>query len=87
MISLVPPWALLAGLLGVMHGSLFHILFGERLRQLPGALALGLGGGFGGAWVGTTIPPAVLAVGDTNLIATTVAAWVALGLARLFRFC
>jgi hypothetical protein len=33
------------------------------------------------------IPPAIFAVGETNLIATTICAWLALGIARLFRFC
>jgi hypothetical protein len=33
------------------------------------------------------IPPAVLAIGETNLIATAMSAWLALVIARLFRFC
>jgi hypothetical protein len=77
----------LAALVGVMHGALFHLLFGQRLRHLAVAVAVGLIGGAVGGLVGTMIPPAVLMVGETNLIATTLAAWTGLGIARLFRFC
>jgi uncharacterized membrane protein len=86
-VSFLPPWALLAALLGVMHGALFHLLFGRALRQLPAGVAIGLVGSVAGGLIGTMIPPAVLMVGETNLIATTLAAWAGLGIARLFRFC
>jgi hypothetical protein len=77
----------LAGLIGLFHGALFHLLLGTQLRQLPRAVAFGMVGSLLGGWLGTVIPPAVWAVGDTNLIATTAVAWSLLGLARLFRFC
>jgi hypothetical protein len=84
---LPPPWAVLAAVLGIVHASVFYVLFGERLPQLPFALAFGLTGSVVGAFVGTIIPPAVLAIGDTNLIATAAAAWLVLLAGRLFRFC
>jgi hypothetical protein len=83
----VPPWVVLAALIGLLHGALFHLLLGQRLGQLPRQIALGLGAGLLGGLVGIMIPPAVLALGDTNLIATTAFAWVMLGIARIFRFC
>lgn len=83
----VPPWVVLATLLGGLHGALFHLLFGQRLGQLPRQIVLGLGAGLLGGLVGIMIPPAVLAIGDTNLIATTAFAWIVLGIARVFRFC
>jgi hypothetical protein len=83
----VPPWVVLAALIGLLHGALFHLLLGQRLGQLPRQITLGLGAGLLGGLVGIMIPPAVLALGDTNLIATTASAWVVLGIARIFRFC
>ena len=81
------PWALVSGLIGLFHGALFHLLFGSRLKAIPWALALALGGGLAGGLLGTVIPPAVWAIGDTNLIATTACAWAALAVGRLFRIC
>jgi hypothetical protein len=77
----------LSALIGLMHGALFHLLFGSRVRQLPVAVVIGIVASLLGGLLGTMIPPAVLEVGDTNLIATTAAAWLSLGIARLFRFC
>jgi hypothetical protein len=85
--TLPPPWFVLAAFLGVMHGALFHLILGSHVRQLPTALAVGMAGGVVGGFIGTMIPPAVLAIGETNLIATGVTAWLALVIARLFRFC
>lgn len=84
---IVPPWAALASVVGVFHGALFHLLLGTRLDHLPRAVSFGIGGSLSGGLLGTVIPPAILAIGDTNLIATTACAWTLLGLARLFRFC
>ena len=87
-VAALPPAAVLAAFVGLMHGALFHLLFGRGFRQLGLQLLIGMVGGvLGGAVVGAMIPPAILAIGDTNLIATTVCAWLALGIARLFRFC
>jgi hypothetical protein len=83
----VPPWVVLAALVGVLHGALFHLVFGQRLSQLPRAAIIGLLAGLLGGAIGTMIPPAIAAIGDTNLIATTAAAWAVLGIARVFRFC
>jgi hypothetical protein len=82
----VPPWAAMAAVIGAMHGAAFHLLFGNRLLRLPTAVGLGLVASVMGGLVGTMIPPALLAIGETNLIATAVGAWMALGVARVFRF-
>jgi hypothetical protein len=87
LIVYIPPWVVLAALVGLLHGALFHLLLGQRLGHLPRQLAIGLVAGLLGGLVGIMIPPAVLAIGDTNVIATTATAWAALGIARVFRFC
>ena len=86
-IGLIPPWAVLSALIGLVHGSLFHVLFGAQIRQLPLAVIIAIVASVLGGLLGTMIPPAIVELGDTNLIATTIAAWLALGIARLFRFC
>ncbi len=86
-LALLPPWAILSALLGVMHGALFHLFFGDRVQRLPTEVLVALAASVTGGLVGTMIPPAVLAIGDTNLIATAIAAWMGLGVARLLRFC
>ncbi len=87
LVAALPPIAVLAAFVGLMHGALFHLLFGRGFRQLGMQLLIGTVGGVLGGVMGSMIPPAILAVGDTNLIATTICAWLALGIARLFRFC
>lgn len=87
LLAVLPPWAVLSALLGVMHGALFHLLFGDRVQKLPAEVVMALAASVAGGLVGTMIPPAILAVGDTNLIATAISAWGALSVARLFRFC
>jgi hypothetical protein len=82
-----PPWVALAALIGMLHGALFHLILGQRLGQLPRHVLLGVGAGLLGGLVGIMIPPAVVAIGDTNIIATTAFAWFVLGIARIFRFC
>ena len=78
---------MLAAFVGLMYGALFHLLFGRGFRQLAIQLLLAAVGAVIGAAIGSIIPPAIVAIGDTNLIATTVCAWLALVIARLFRFC
>lgn len=84
--ALVPPWAALSAVLGTMHGAMFHLLFGGHIGRLPVAVVIALLASLAGGLVGTMIPPSIVAVGDTNLIATGLGAWMALGAARALRF-
>jgi hypothetical protein len=74
-------------LLGVVHAALFQLLLSPTARTFPIALGIAVVGSLLGAAVGTVIPPAILAIGDANLIAATIGAWTGLSTARLFRFC
>ncbi|HEY3115732.1 MAG TPA: hypothetical protein VGK54_03240 [Chloroflexota bacterium] len=77
----------MAAIVGVIHGSLFHLIFGHELSELSAGLGLGVVGGIVGGALGSAIPPAVLAIGEANLISTTILAWSALALGRLLRIC
>ena len=87
LIVIIPPWIALSAVLGVGHAALFHLLLGAGVHQLPAQIGVGVVASILGGFIGTIIPPAILAVGDTNLIATALAPWAALGFARLLRFC
>ena len=62
LIVYIPPWVVLAALLGLLHGAIFHLLLGQRLGHLPRQVAIGLVAGLLGGLAGTMIPPAVLAI-------------------------
>ena len=87
LVASVPPWAALAAFLGIMHGALFHLCFGSGFRQLGAQLVVDASASVAGGLLGTMIPPAIFAIGETNLVATALCAWLTLGIARLFRFC
>jgi len=87
LLAAIPPWAVLSALLGVMHAAAFQLILGQHVRQLPTVVAIGLLASLIGGMLGTMIPPAILAVGDTNLLASAGCAWAAMVIARLFRFC
>jgi hypothetical protein len=86
-LPLLAPWAVLSALIGVLHGGLFHFLLGSEVKMIPRAIALAVAGSLVGGALGTTIPPAIISIGDTNLIATSLSAWGFLALGRLFRVC
>ena len=87
LIVIIPPWLVLSAAIGVMHASIFQLVLGHRIHQLPAQVGVGVVASVLGGLLGTIIPPAIFAIGDTNLIATSLCAWGALGIARLFRFC
>ena len=80
--ALIPPWAALSAVIGTMHGALFHLFFGSHVSRLPGAVVIALTASLIGGLIGTMIPPAIVSIGDTNLISTAVTVWLALGAAR-----
>ena len=83
-LAVFPPWLLLAGLVGVINAAACFMLVGRRLSHLGwyivlGALAAGLGQVFGAALEA----PDPVKIGDLNVLAASVAAWVIVLVARL----
>lgn len=83
-LALVPPWLVLAGLVGVINAAACFMLVGRRVRHLGwyvvlGALAAGLGQVFGDAMQA----PVPLKIGDLNVLAASVGAWLVVLVARL----
>jgi hypothetical protein len=79
----VPPWLVLAGLLGVINGAACFMLVGNHLSRLGwyvvlGVFAAGLGEVVGGA-VGA---PAPLRIGDVNVLTASLGAWMVIVAAR-----
>jgi hypothetical protein len=80
----VPPWLVLAGLVGVINAAACFMLVGRRVSHLAwyvvlGALAAGVGQVFGAA----VQAPEPLRIGELNVLAASVAAWVIVLVARL----
>lgn len=84
LLAIVPPWLVMAALLGVINAAACFLLLGRRLGHLAwyaaiGALAAGVGQVFGAA----VQAPEPVKVGELNVLAASVAAWVVLVAARL----
>ena len=83
-LSIVPPWLLLAALLGLVNGAAAFLLLGRRISRLVwyeglGALAAGVGQVFGTA----VNAPSPVPIGEVNVVAASIAVWVVVGAARL----
>ena len=83
-LGLVPPWLLLAALLGVINAAACFMLVGRRVTHLAwyavlGALAAGLGQVFGSA----VRAPEPIKIGDLNVLTASAAAWLVVLAARL----
>ena len=83
-LAAVPPWLLLAGVVGVINAAACFMLVGRRLSRLGwyvglGALAAGLGQVFGAALQ----TPEPVKIGELNVLAASVAAWAIVLIARL----
>jgi hypothetical protein len=79
----VPPWLVLAGLIGVINAAACFMLVGRRLRHLGwyivlGALAAGVGQVFGEA----VQAPDPLRIGELNVLTASVGAWLVVLVAR-----
>jgi uncharacterized membrane protein len=83
----VPPWLVLASLLGVIAGAACFMLFGRRLSRVTWYALLGLFAASLGQVVGAALSaPDPLTIGDVNVLAATVGACAVVGLARLCGF-
>ncbi len=83
LLAAIPPWLLLAALLGVINASACFLLFGRRAGHLAwyaviGALAAGVGQVFGTA----IQAPAPLQIGELNVVAASASTWLVVALAR-----
>jgi hypothetical protein len=80
----LPPWLILAGLLGVINAAACFMLVGRHLSRLAwyvviGVCAAGLGQVVGGA----IQAPEPLKIGDVNVLSTSVGAWLVIVGARV----
>jgi hypothetical protein len=84
LLAAVPPWLLLAIVVGVINAAACFMLVGRRISRLGwyvglGALAAGLGQVFGAA----VQAPEPVKIGELNVLAASVAAWAVVLVARL----
>jgi len=87
LLGLAPVWLVITPLVGVVNGTLFFLIVGRRPNSLLiyvtlAILAASVEQALG--LVAADSPP--FSLGDVHLIATTVAAWVALAIARAVGF-
>lgn len=83
----LPPWLILAGLLGVINAAACFMLIGRRLSRLAWYAVLGIFAAGLGQVVGTAVhAPEPLAIGDLNVLAASSATWLAVIVARLVGF-
>jgi hypothetical protein len=86
-LSPLPPWLLLAGLLGLINAAACFMLFGVHVSRLVWYALLGLFAASLGQVVGmATAFPNPLPIGDVNVLAASVSACGVVLLARLRGF-
>jgi hypothetical protein len=83
LLQLLPPWMVIAPLIGLINASLFFVIIGRRSIGLPiyaivAIVAATLVQSLGIAKAGD--PP--LSLGEVNLLVTSIGAWVSLVLVR-----
>lgn len=84
-LSPLPPWLLLAGLLGVINGAACFMLVGRDLSRLAWYALLGLFAAGLGQVVGTALrTPNPLNIGDVNVLAASASACCVVLAARVF---
>lgn len=84
-LSLLPPWLVLASLLGVINAAACFMLVGRHLSRLTWYALLGLLAAGLGQIVGTAASaPDPLAIGDLNVLAASVSACLVVLVARLW---
>ena len=80
----LPPWLVLAGLLGVINAAACFMLVGRRVSRLAWYVLLGTFAACLGQVVGAAVQaPQPLMIGDLNVLAASAGAWSVVGAARL----
>ena len=83
----LPPWLILAGLLGVINAAACFMLIGRRLGRLAWYAVLGIFAAGLGQVVGTAVHlPEPLKIGDLNVLAASCATWLVVIVARAVGF-
>jgi len=84
MLAPLPPWLVLAALLGVINAAACFMLIGRRLSRLGWYAVLGMFAACLGQVVGSAIQaPQPLMIGDLNVLAASAGAWTVVVAARL----
>ena len=83
----LPPWLVLAGLVGVITGAACFMLVGRHVSRVTWYALIGLFAAGLGQVVGTAVAaPDPVAIGDLNLGAASTGACLAIGVARICGF-
>ena len=80
----LPPWLVLAGVLGVINAAACFMLIGRHFSRLAWYAVLGVFAASLGQVVGSAIQaPDPLKIGDVNVLAASLGAWSVVLVARL----
>src|ERR671933_137593 len=83
---LLPPWLVLAALLGIINAAACFMLVGRRASRLPWYAVLGMFAAGLGQVVGAALQaPQPLKIGDLNVLAASLGVWAVVLGARLAR--
>jgi hypothetical protein len=83
----LPPWLVLAGLVGVINAAACFMLIGRHVSRLAWYAVVGAFAGGLGQVVGTALhAPQPLDIGDLNVLAASCGAWLVIVVARLVGF-
>lgn len=83
----VPPWLVLAGLLGIINAAACFMLVGRTISRLAWYAVLGMFASGLGQVLGSALhAPQPLKIGDLNVLAASVGAWAILLAARVAKF-
>jgi hypothetical protein len=84
-LGVVPPWLVLASLLGVINAAACFMLVGRHLSRVTWYALLGLFAASLGQVVASALSlPNPLPIGDLNVLGASVGAWLIVLLARLW---
>ena len=83
-LSAIPPWLVLAIVVGVINAAACFMLVGRRVSRLGWYVGLGaLAGGLGQVFGAALQAPEPVKIGELNVLAASVAAWAVVLVARL----